>query len=429
LIENDTELKTIPTDMKKHKSLGYFLMFITLGLFTIWGAFSRLDSGAIASGEIIPSDKILTIQHKEGGVIHKIYVKDGQSVKKGDFLIELENITETSELQIGEIDNASLQALVARLEAERDNLSSYNSHSPNADARRLQYQLFVSRKEGLNKDLEILQKRVQQTELEIKGMESEIESLNTILLSAQDTHSMNTELYKGRFIDKRKLLESQNFLADTQGRIGRKKAEIAAANERIAETKFQMIRVENQRKSEVLEQLKIAKDSLAVTKEKIKIVSDKAQRTMIVAPADGKIHGVRFNTIGGIVRAGDELLQIVPQDQKLVVEAKVSPDDIESVHIGLYAFIRISAYKQRTHNAVQGIVTELSPNTFKDPDTGMSYYKAKIEIDKKQLSEVEKMELQSGMLAQVEIVTGERTPFQYMLQPFVDSFHRSFKEE
>lgn len=427
-METIEHIPQAPTDLNRHSKIGYILIFITLVIFVWWGNFARLDSGAIANGEVIPSDKVLTIQHKEGGIIRKIDVKDGESVKKGDILLELDILSETSELAIGEIDKNSLEAFAKRLEAERDG----RPISPNSSSlgdNKIEYELFLSRKEGLNKDIEIFNKRIEQVTNDIKGTELEIESLKSILDSSKETLTMNKELYKNRFLDKRKLIESQNTVSDLEGRIGKKRAEIALANDKITEMKLQILRMKNEWRNDVLERLKQAKDSLKINREKIKIISDKVKRGLVIAPAEGKIHGLKFNTLGGVIKAGEDILQIVPQDEKLVVEAKIMPDDIDTVHIGLKAFVRISAYKQRTHNAVQGTVIDLSPNTFKDPATNMGFYKGLIEIDQTKLNEAQKMILQPGMLAQVEIVTGERSPIQYMIQPFIESFRKAFKEE
>lgn len=419
----------IPTDMKHYAKISYLLIVLTLGAIIFWGSFARLDSGAIAQGEIIPSSKSLTIQHKEGGIIRKIYIKDGDKITQGSPIIELENLIETSGFEIESIDKNSLEVLIKRLEAERDGRENFIAPLSPKYANQEQFQIFLLRKEGLKKDTEILTKRIEQTKDEIDGYTAEIKSFETILASANETLTTNQELYKGRFIDKRKLLESQNFVADLEGKIGKKKSEIAQAEQKITETNLQIARLKNQWRNELLEQLKVAKETLAKVEQKVKVATDRIEKSTIFAPADGVIHGLQFNTVGGVVRAGEDILQIIPKDQILVVEAKVMPDDIESVHIGLEAFVRISAYKQRSHNAVKGSVIELSADTFKDPQTGTSYYKAKIMIDQKLLTEIEKITLQPGMLAQVEIVTGERTPFEYMIQPFVDSFARSFKEE
>ena len=425
------ELKTqAPTDMKRLSFFGYLLIIITLGIFFTWAVFSRLDSGAIATGEIIPSGKVLTIQHKEGGVIKHIFVKDGDFVKKNDILLELDNINEKSELQIGQIDKNSLEYLIERLEAEKNGDANYDNKSVTLNENtHMQYQLYTARKEKQKKDKEILEKRISQTQEEILGYQSEISSLEQMLISAKETNEMNTKLYQDRYIDKRRVLESHNNMIDLEGKLGKKNAQISQAQEKIVETQLQIKQLKNQWKNDLLEQLKQAKDQLAITNEKIKIVLDKLSRSSIKAPRDGKINALKFNTIGGVIRASEEILEIVPENEKLIVEGKLKPDDIDVVHPGLNAYVRISAYKQRTHNAVKGQVTEVSANTFKDSQTGLSYYKFKIEIDPKELQNTEDILLQVGMLAQIEIVTGQRTALYYFIQPLVDSFDRSFKEE
>lgn len=418
-----------PTDMTTISKKAYILMIITVAIIFIWGYIARLDSGAIAMGEVIPSNKVTTVQHKDGGIIAKINVKDGESVEKGATLLELDNVSEKSELEIVKIDKASLESLIERLEAERDGESSYASKVIDSKNTKVQHQLFISRKEGLTKDTEILNKRIKQIEDEIIGHRAEISSLQQILLSAKETYEINSKLYQDRFIDKRKLLESQNFMADVEGKIGKKYSDISKAKQKITETKVQINRVKNQWENDILEQLKQAKDALAVTNEKYTILLEKVKRSIITAPTSGTIHGMQFNTLGGVIRAGEDILQIVPQNQELIIEANLMPNDIDSVHVGLKAYVRILAYLQRTYNAVSGEVIKISPKTFKDDQTGGTYYKVQIVIKEEELKKAKEIKLQTGMLVQVEIVTGERTALEYILQPLLESFRRSFKEE
>lgn len=422
------ELTEIPLSTDKHSRVAFIIIIATLFVFIMWGYYSQLNSGAIASGEIIPSDKILTIQHQEGGIVEKIFVKDGQFVTRGDNLLELNAIVENSELQIIEREMEASKAMIERLKSERDG-KNYGYAKMSNDSMQTQLDIFLARKESLKSDIEILNQRIEQTGEEIKGYEAEIKSLQMMLGTSKEANDMNRELYKNRYIEKRRVLESQNNLADIEGKIGKKQSEISIAKQKIIETRLQMERIQAQWKNDLLEELRKAQDNLDLNKNKIQIFKDKVKRSMVVAPEDGKIHAIKFNTIGSVVRAGEELMQIVPTNEHLVVEVKLSPDDIDSVHIGLRAYVRLSAYKQRDHNAVMGTVTEISPDTFKDPQLGISFYKAKIVIDEKELKEVEKMELHPGMLAQAEIVTGERNVLEYLIEPIVSSFQRAFKEE
>lgn len=422
------ELTQIPLNTDKHSRVAFVIIIVTLFVFIIWGYYSQLNSGAIASGEIIPSDKVLTIQHQEGGIVEKIFVKDGQFVKKGDTLLELNALVNSSEMQIIQNEIGSLEAMIQRLKSERDGVN-YRSPKIATDSMQTQLDIFLSRKQSLKNDIEIMKQRIEQTEEEIKGYDAEIKALQTIFTTSKETNEMNAELYKNRYIEKRRYLESQNNLADIEGRIGKKRSDISIANQKITETRLQMQRVQAQWKNDLLEELRKSQDSLDLNQKKIKIFTDKVKRSMVVAPADGKIHNIKFNTIGSIVKAGEEIMQIVPTNENLVVEVNILPDDIDSVYIGLKAYVRITAFKQRYHNAVIGEVSEISADTYKDPQRGVSYYRAKIIIDNKELKEVEKMQLYPGMLAQAEIVTGERSVMDYLLEPIRASFTRAFKEE
>lgn len=422
------ELTQIPLSTDKHSRLALIIIILTLFVFIIWGYYSQLNSGAIASGEIIPSDKVLTIQHQEGGIVEKIHVKDGQFVKKGDKLIELNALVDNSEAQIIQNEIQSLEAMIKRLKSERDGVN-YLSKKIKTDSMQTQIDIFLSRKESLKNDIEIMKQRIEQTDEEIKGYEAEIKALQTILATSKETNEMNAELYKNRYIEKRKYLDSQNNLADIEGRIGKKRSDISIAKQKITETRLQIERIQSEWKNDLLEELRKAQDILDMNQKKIKVFSDKVNRNIIVAPEDGKIHNIKFNTIGSIVKAGEELMQIVPTNENLVVEVNILPDDINSVYVGLKAYVRITAFNQRYHNAIIGEVSEISADTYKDPQKGISYYKAKIIVNNKELKEIEKMELYPGMLAQAEIVTGERSVIDYLVEPLRASFTRAFKEE
>ncbi|MDD2697780.1 MAG: HlyD family type I secretion periplasmic adaptor subunit [Arcobacteraceae bacterium] len=422
------ELTEIPLSTDKHSRVAFIIIIATLFVFIIWGYYSQLNSGAIASGEIIPSDKILTIQHQEGGIVEKIYVKDGQFVKKGDKLIELNALADNSEVEIIQNEMDSLEAMIKRLKSERDGVN-YLTKKIKTDSMQTQLDIFLSRKESLKNDLEIMKQRIEQTDEEIRGYEAEIKALQTILSTSKETNDMNAELYKNRYIEKKRYLDSQNNLADIEGKIGKKRSDIGIAKQKITETRLQMERIQAQWKNDLLEELRKAQDGLDLNQKKIKIFSDKVNRSIITAPEDGKIHNIKFNTIGSVVKAGEELMQIVPTNENLVVEVNILPDDINSVYVGLKAYVRITAFNQRYHNAIMGEVSEISADTYKDPQRGVSYYRAKIIIDNKELKEVEKMELYPGMLAQAEIVTGERSVIDYLVEPLRASFTRAFKEE
>lgn len=423
------ELKNIPTQTHHHSKIAWILVGSSLFILFVWGFFSQLNSGAVAMGEIIPSDKTLTIQHLEGGIIRQIYVKDGQMVKKGDKLLDLDQLVGGSELEINQNEKIALESLIKRLEAERDGKNISHATSQQTPSQLTQIELFKTRKEGLSKDIAILKQRIEQMKQEIIAHKFEEKALSTMLSTAKEAQSMNQELYNSRYIDKRKLLDSQNNLADIEGKIGRKLADISQVNQKITETNLQIVRMQTQWKNDLLEELRKAQDNYIIACEKVKISSDKLKRSTIVSPDDGKIHGLKFNTIGGTIQAGIPILNLVPTNEKLIVEAKISPDDIDVVHVGLSAYVRITAFKQRTHNAVKGVVIAVSPDTYKEEQQGISYYKAKISIDPKELAGIQKMDLHPGMLAQVEIVTGERSAMHYLVQPVLDSFHRAFKEE
>jgi len=258
------------------------------------------------------------------------------------------------------------------------------------------------------RDLEGLLVRLKDVEREIASWKARNESLRRLADNAEEEQRINRELYEKKFISKPRLLQLESQRAQAEVVIGENAAELARALQKKAE-------------------LEASADS---ARERRTVAMQKLERTRILAPQDGVVNGLKYVTLGGVIAPGGVILDIVPDSEELVVEAKVLPDDIDVVHEGLESRVKLTAYKARSHITLKGKVLTISGTTFRDEQTpGRSYYKVRVGIIPEELRKVDRGALTPGMLAQVEIVAGKRSALRYLLDPVVDSLGRAFKEQ
>lgn len=420
----------IPVDAAADSRLFYALTSVFIGFFLAWGWFAELNAAAIATGEVIPAGRVKTVQHLEGGIIQAILVREGERVEAGRVLLHLDETEARAQLGIAETELAAQAALVARLQAERDG-HAYQppaalAGSPSALA---QLRLFDSRRQALAKELDGLTARLAGLRGELQSWEAKGRALGELQANADEESKLNQRLYEQNFISRPRLLQLQSQRADTAARLGENSAEIARARQRIADTEMAIAKLRNDWMGVVLDELRRAQDAAASAGQRAAVARDRLARTQIVAPQDGVVNGLRYTTVGGVVPPGGALLDVVPDGEPLLVEARILPDDIDVVAPGREARVRLTAYKARSHITLLGTVVQVSGSTFRDEQPpGLSYYKARIEIGADQLAKVERGLLIPGMLAEVEIAAGQRSALRYLFDPIIDSFHRAFKE-
>jgi HlyD family type I secretion membrane fusion protein len=423
-------MRVIPTDTRFDTRLFYLIAGSFLGVFLLWGIFAELNSGAIAMGEVIPAGRVKTIQHLEGGIIREILVKEGDPVKAGAVLLRLEETEARASVAISEADHAAQNALVARLSAERDGKpyrpTAELAASPSVAA---QLRLFESRRMALGKELAGLTSRLADTRREQQSWEAKAQALNEMQANADEESKLNRRLYEQNFIARPRLLQLESQRADTSARLSENSAEIARARQRIADTEVSLGKLKNDWMNALLEELRRAEEAAVKAQEQAAVARDRLARTQILAPQDGVVNGLKYSTVGGVIPPGGVILEVVPAAEELVVEARVMPDDIDVVQSGLAVRVKLTAYKARSHITLRGKVIHVSGSTFRDESSqGNPYYKARIEIGPDELKKIDRGLLTPGMLAQVEVVAGQRSALRYLLDPITDSIGRAFKE-
>ncbi|GAB5504359.1 HlyD family type I secretion periplasmic adaptor subunit [Pyruvatibacter sp.] len=420
-------------------TLGTLVIFCFFGVFGAWASFVPLAGGAIAPGTISPDGSLKTIQHLEGGIIHKFMVEDGDRVEAGDPLVVLEETQAKANFKIITGQHRSLAATIARLEAERalaDTIAFPDWLLVDAltmrEAQRAiesETALFESRRKTQAGTMRILRQRIAQLDEEIHGFKRQITSDQLqINLIEQEISSVRTLLEKG-LERKPRLLGLQRRQAEIRSAMAGRQASIARAQQQIGETEIRITTNESQFLDEISGQLTEAHTRFASIAEQIEARRDVLDRTVVSAPVSGIIVGRRFSTTGGVVRPGDAILDIVPFGGNLQLDARISPTDIDVVQRGLAAKVHLLSYSQRALPAINATVQTVSADSIADERSGERYYKATVQISAEHLAAVGgDIQLQPGMPADVLIVTGERTLASYLVQPFRDSFRRSFRE-
>lgn len=421
------------SDAKGVISFGLGVIFVVFILIGGWMAYAPLAASSVAIGKVSAGLNKKTVQHLEGGIIEAIYVKDGDSVKKGQKLLKLKDVQIKAQLNILQSQYSDALGLYARLKAQKDNNDTIVFSDDLKDKKiiRNQITIFKSTKKNIEDEKKISLQEIKQLENQINGLNSLIKSKKNRIASIDEEITEWDNLYKQKLVDKQRIRELEKEKNRLLGEIANRSSEILKIKEQINESKTQQVLRENKFRNDTLNQFVDVKSKLSDLKSKIIATKDTLKRTIVVSPIDGVIVGFKFDTIGGVIAPGSKLLEIIPQDSKLVVIAQVKTTDIDKVTIGLLADIRFTAFNLRQAGVIEGQVKYVSADTLIDKVTGAPYYEAKIELTKKGLEQLNSynFKLVSGMPAEVMIKIGTRTPLSYFLKPFLDMVSRGFNEE
>ncbi|HSK41659.1 MAG TPA: HlyD family type I secretion periplasmic adaptor subunit [Arenibaculum sp.] len=416
---------------------GFVVLAVAFGGFGTWAALAPLDSAAVAPGVVVVDGKRKTIQHLEGGIIDDILVRDGDFVETDEVLVRLSHVRPRATLDLLTGQYRTRLALKARLQAERDGhdrirfpaqLLDHRDEPELAETLAAQEQVFDARRRAFDGQITILNQRIAQYHDEIAGLEAQIAAEDRMLdLLGQEIADVQHLFDRGN-ARKPRLLELQRRAAEIEGERGRNRALIARARQQIAEMEQQIIELRHQRLKEVTGELQTIQAEIADQLQRLRDAADVLDRLDIRAPRSGIVVGLNFHTSGGVIGPGEPILDIVPQEDRLLVEARVRPEDIDDIRLGLPAQVRLTAYSARRTPTLDGKVVRVSADRLDEPRTGASYFETLVAIDPASLDRLPEVSLSPGMPAEVLIVTGERTAFDYALSPVTDAINRAFRE-
>ncbi|MCD5995579.1 HlyD family type I secretion periplasmic adaptor subunit [Pseudomonas sp. CDFA 602] len=426
----------LPTSDAKTRRIGFSIIFVVFGIFGTWAALAPLDSAANAPGVVTVQTYRKTVQHLEGGIVKELLVHDGDTVKKGDPLIILDDSQVGAEYEMNRSQLVAAKATEARLRAERDGKATIDfgdALEPNTkrgqEAQLSETQIFNARRNSRMGEIAVLQERIGQLNEQIKGLGNMIGTKNNLGKSYGNEIGELRELLAQGFVDKQRMLEQERKLDGLKSEIADHNSTITKTRLQINETQLQIVQLTKDFNSDVAKQLADTQTKVYDLQERTAAYKDRMSRIVIRAPDDGMVIGMTVHTVGGIVRAATPLLDIVPSISDLIVEVHVLPVDIDRIGVGKTAKIRFSAFNSATTPEIEGVVTQVSADRLTDERTGNPYYLARLRVTEEGEKKLGDRKLVPGMPADALINTGSRTMLQYILQPARNAIAESLIEE
>lgn len=414
--------------------LGVVLAFI--GFFAVWGSLAQLSGGAAAPARISPDGGVKIVQHLEGGILRELHVREGDVVAAGAPLATLENVRAQAEVRTLLDRRWSRLAERARLEAERLGLPA-PIFPPELDPRRAAAQeamrselrLFEARREMIATRRRVLEQRVRQLEEQIAGHGVQVESASRQLALIEEELSDKSGLLAKGLASKGEVLRLRRAAAEIDGLRGEHLASVALARQRIGETELELVSLDAERAEEVAARAGQLRQELAEIEESLAAERDVLSRSVVASPADGVVTNLRIKTRGGVIGPGEPILDVVPTNDRLLIDARVSPADVDLVEVGLEARIHLTAYAGRAAPTIVGTVTHVSADAVEGADGEPPYFLARIEAPAAALAAAgEDVRLIPGMTAEALIVTERRSLVDYLVQPIADVLRRALRE-
>ena len=408
------------------------MVLLSVGFLALvaWAATTEIKETAITFGQVMPTGAVNKIQHLEGGIIEQIMVRDGDLVEKGQVLVRLKADGAQAELSQTEtkLGNLQLEAERYRALAEgRDpDFASLLAQYP--ELARNQQEIYNIQTELDRNQNEILQVQIKERNAELAQLsEQEATLRKSVDLLSQEV-TMRRSLYEQGLNSKVLFLNIQRELNEAQGNLSGVVAEQARARETIAEAKLRLNELEKSQREEAITELGRLGGEIAQTREALRKLRDRVARLEIVAPTRGYIKGLQFTTIGGGIAPAQIVMELVPVDDDLIAETRISTEDIGHVHLGQPVTVKVSAFDFIRYGGISGELVSISASTFIDEE-GQPYYKGKVALDTDMVGEgASAQRIIPGMTVQADIQTGERTLLQYLLKPVYVSLDQAFKE-
>lgn len=418
---------------------GLAILILFFAGFGGWAAYAPLDDAAIANGSVVVDTRRKTIQHLEGGIVSEILVHDGDHVTAGQVLVKLDSTQQQSALAVVRGRYQTALADVARFKAEQLDQSQIDfppellAHLSEPEVAKLidaENKIFAAHRDEIESQIKILRERDGQSEQEIVGLQGQIKAeQEQIALITEEASTVGEMLAKG-LAQKPRLLALQRSRAEIEGAMSQNVAAIARARQSIDETQLRISQLQVSRVDDATKGYGEALKETFEFSDRLRTAEDVLARTEIRSPTDGIVVNEGIHTPGGVISPGMALMEIVPTADRLVIEARVEVNDIERVHAGLPAQVRLITYNQRNTPSLRGTVEWVSADRIDDDKLKESFYNSRIVADPADLAQMSKIgvRLLAGMRVEVMIVAERRTALDYFLAPFNRTFARALHE-
>ncbi len=426
-----------PYKLKKLNLVGAFIVLFGVVGTLLWSAFTPLDSAVVAMGKVKVYSDRKEIQHLEGGIVKNIWVQEGERVGAGQLLLTLDGTFANSNLERISAQWNELKIRETVLTVQRDRLKSilFPEELINTGSLWVAKQIksakngFKISESNLKSQLDILDNQTIQITEQLKGVEAETEAKSDQLSFLNEEIKSWESLLKKKLANKLRYLELKRGASELKGEIAQLGSQAASLRVKYSEIQFKSLRVEQDYREKAAKELAEVQLNLKDSSKRISSAENILGRIEIRSPVAGTVVGLKIHTLGAVVRPGETILEVVPEKDELIVEARIKPMDVDKVYKNLESRIKLSSYKIHEFPEFNGIVESVSADSFEDPNTLESFYLARIAIPRKSLMSLPKDKIKPGMPSEVLIKTGESTPLQYLMEPLASAFRTAWRDE
>lgn len=421
--------------------------YVTIGLATCillvfgvggWAATARLASAVIAGGTVVVASNVKSVQHPDGGIVGEIKVTDGDHVEAGDLLIRLDETLVAANRALLDGQIIALEARLARLEAEREDADTITIPPELAErldeplvkqALESERKVFMARKETMKGQVDRLNERIAQLHEQIRGLEAQKTAKEEELALIEDELDILTDLFDRGRTTRDKIVNLRRTRTRLLGERGELASQIAMAKGRINETQLEVLQITTDRREKTFAEITEIKPEIGNLRERRAAADFQLKRMDIRAPATGTVFELAVHTVGGVIQPAETIMQIVPQTDALVIEARVAPMDVDQVAIGQEAVVVLSAFDYKTTPQLHGTVTFVSAEASRDEATGTTFYRVRVSLNEGELDRLpEGLVLLPGMPAELYISTGGQTVVSYLMRPLTEQIRRAWRE-
>ncbi|MEM8837216.1 MAG: HlyD family type I secretion periplasmic adaptor subunit [Pseudomonadota bacterium] len=419
---------------------GFFVLLPMVVGLAVWSFVAPLNAAAIANGEVVLTHERKVVQHLEGGIVEEIMVSEGARIEKGAAILAIRDVGQRARLDTLSDQLAAARALHMRLVAERDGRETIDFAGLGdgielpadklATYQAVQENLFETRRTSLLTKIDLIDQRKLAAEEEIRGFTHQLKGVNEQTRLGREEVTTLRDLYQRQLATMGRMMEMERRIAELEGEAGGIEANIARLKQSIVAADIEVIDLKTEIRNVVLDELEETELRLQELTHQLRETLDEVARTLVRAPSSGRVLDLQVHTEGAVVQPGERLLDIVPEDDRLIVEARLNPNDIDLVTEGTEAKLILTAYKAKKVPKLDGEVINVTGDILTDETTGERYFLARVLVDDSVLDDLKAdVSLSPGMPVQVFFIAGGRTVADYLLSPVVDATYRAFREE
>lgn len=423
-------------DVDEDLSVSQHAVFLMICIFfagaIFWANWAVLDEVTRGEGKVIPSSEVQALQTLEAGIIEEFLIKEGDPVEAGQILVRLSDIEASSDLGANNARYLGLLAAISRLQAEAEGMTSFDfpdevkEGAPESVSEEMN--VFRANRQQMQGQLDILKSQQRQREQELTELNTRIGDLRGVLRLMQDERDVIAPLVARGSAPQLELLQIDRGLKEKRVELNGAQSSLPRVRSAISEAKARIKEVESSARAKAQEELAIKLVEMSEIKQRLSALTERKTRTEIKSPVNGTVQDITVNTVGGVIRPGEDLIRIVPKDDQLIVEAQIRPADRAFIYPGQEAVVKITAYDFSIYGGLKAEVLDISADSITN-DKGESFYRVRLRTHETELSRKgEVLPIIPGMVAQVDILTGKKTVMQYLMKPFIKTLGNAMRE-